>query len=250
MVNARSALAPLDAPAGLKPVEWCMSAEPVPYLHALAVMHRRAEAILRGQAAELVWLLEHPPLYTSGTSTRAEDLAGTGSLPLFQTGRGGRLTYHGPGQRVAYAILDLKERGADLRRYVATLEEWIIRTLAAFGVSGERREDRVGVWVRRPEKGEGREDKIAAIGIRVRKWVTLHGISLNVAPDLSHYAGILPCGVNEPRYGVTSLADLGANAGMSDVDAALRVSFEEIFGSVASAAVARDFGVKSSEQWR
>jgi lipoyl(octanoyl) transferase len=197
-------------------------------------MAARVEDIIGGRAGELVWLLEHPPLFTSGTGTRAEDLAGTGRLPLFPTGRGGRLTYHGPGQRVAYAMLDLRVRGADVRRYVSSLEEWIIRTLASFGVEGERREDRIGVWVRRPDKGEGREDKIAAIGIRVKKWVTLHGISLNVAPDLSHYAGILPCGVSDPRHGVTSLADLGIEASMAEADAALLAAFEAVFGSLAA----------------
>src|SRR5690606_13333133 len=163
--------------------------------------------------------------------TRADDLAGTVRFPLYETGRGGRLTYHGPGQRVAYAMLDLRKRGQDLRRYVAGLEEWIIRTLAQFGVAGERREERVGVWVRRPELGAGREDKIAAIGVRVKKWVTLHGISLNVAPDLAHYQGILACGVADPLQGVTSLRDLGVEASMADVDTALRRSFEEVFGA-------------------
>jgi lipoyl(octanoyl) transferase len=193
-------------------------------------MEERVEAIIAGNAPELVWLLEHPPLFTSGTGTRADDLAGTGRFPLFETGRGGRLTYHGPGQRIAYAMLDLRERGQDLRRYVAGLEEWIIRTLAQFGIAGERREDRVGVWVRRPDQGDNREDKIAAIGVRVKKWVTLHGISLNVAPDLGHYQGVLACGVADPKQGVTSLRDLGVDASMADVDAALRKSFGEVFG--------------------
>jgi lipoyl(octanoyl) transferase len=230
MINARSALAPLLAPAGLEPVEWRTAAAPVPYADALAAMQARVEAIIAGEAGELVWLLEHPPLYTAGTGTRAEDLTGTEGLPLFTVGRGGRLTYHGPGQRVAYAMLDLRVRGADLRRYVTSLEQWLIGTLARFGVEGERREDRVGVWVKRPEKGAGAEDKIAAIGIRVKKWVSLHGISLNVAPDLSHYQGILPCGVSEPAWGVTSLADLGVKATMTEVDAALRREFETLFG--------------------
>jgi lipoyl(octanoyl) transferase len=233
-MNTRSALAPLAAPAGLLPVEWRVETRLVPYPEALATMAARVEDIIGGRAGELVWLLEHPPLFTSGTGTRAEDLAGTGRLPLFPTGRGGRLTYHGPGQRVAYAMLDLRVRGADVRRYVSSLEEWIIRTLASFGVEGERREDRIGVWVRRPDKGEGREDKIAAIGIRVKKWVTLHGISLNVAPDLSHYAGILPCGVSDPRHGVTSLADLGIEASMAEADAALLAAFEAVFGPLAA----------------
>jgi lipoyl(octanoyl) transferase len=230
MANMRILEKPLTAKAGLAPVEWRVSEALVPYPDALMQMEARVEAIIAGNAPELVWLLEHPPLFTSGTGTRADDLAGTGRFPLFETGRGGRLTYHGPGQRIAYAMLDLRERGQDLRRYVAGLEEWIIRTLAQFGVAGERREDRVGVWVRRPDQGEGREDKIAAIGVRVRKWVTLHGISLNVAPDLGHYQGILACGVSDPKQGVTSLHDLGIAASMADVDAALRESFGEVFG--------------------
>jgi lipoyl(octanoyl) transferase len=230
MINARTAVRPLAAPAGLAPVAWRRSPAPVPYPEALAFMNARAEAIAAGRAGELVWLLEHPPLFTSGTGTRTDDLAGSERFPLYETGRGGRLTYHGPGQRVAYAMLDLRRRGEDVRRYVAALEEWIIRTLAQFGVEGERREERVGVWVKRPDRGEGREDKIAALGIRVKKWVTLHGISLNVAPDISHYAGIVPCGVSEPHWGVTSLADLGVRASMDEVDEALRRAFEEIFG--------------------
>lgn len=211
-------------------MQWRTSGEPVAYPEALAEMDARVAAIIAGREPELVWLLEHPALFTSGTGTRTDDLAGTGRFPLFETGRGGRLTYHGPGQRVAYVMLDLRVRGQDLRRYVAGLEEWIIRTLAVFGVKGERREDRVGVWVRRPELGEGREDKIAAIGVRVKKWVTLHGISINVAPDLSHYNNILACGVSDPRQGVTSLHDLGVLASMSDLDTALRKSFAEVFG--------------------
>ncbi|HEY7457944.1 MAG TPA: lipoyl(octanoyl) transferase LipB [Xanthobacteraceae bacterium] len=231
MPNARTLAEPLAARAGLAPVEWRVSKNPVPYPAALAEMDARVAAIIAHEASELVWLLEHPPLFTSGTGTHAEDLAGTGRFPLFETGRGGRLTYHGPGQRVAYAMLDLRRRGPDLRRYVAALEEWIIRTLATFGVTGERRDDRVGVWVRRLEKGDGHEDKIAAIGVRVKKWVTLHGISLNVAPDLSHYSGILACGVSDPLHGVTSLADLGVKATMADVDAALREHFAAVFGA-------------------
>jgi lipoyl(octanoyl) transferase len=231
MANMRILEKPLTATAGLAPVEWRISEALVPYPDALAHMEQRVEAIVAGNAPELVWLLEHPPLFTSGTGTRADDLAGTGRFPLFETGRGGRLTYHGPGQRIAYAMLDLRERGQDLRRYVAGIEEWIISTLAQFGVAGERREDRVGVWVRRPDQGEGREDKIAAIGVRVKKWVTLHGISLNVAPDLGHYQGILACGVADPKQGVTSLRELGVDASMADVDAALRKSFAEVFGA-------------------
>src|SRR5258708_16783046 len=178
-------------------------------------MEERAAAIAEGTASELIWLIEHPPLYTAGTSARPDELIAA-RFPVHPTGRGGQFTYHGPGQRVVYVMLDLKRRGPDVRRFVATLEEWIIRTLANFNVRGERREDRVGVWVRRPEQGEGREDKIAAIGIRVQRWVTLHGISLNVAPDLSHFSGIVPCGVSAPLYGVTSLADLGVAAAMAD----------------------------------
>jgi lipoyl(octanoyl) transferase len=221
---------PLAPTTGLPPVEWRPADGLVPYPAALAEMDARVAAILAGEKPELVWLLEHPPLFTTGTGTRAGDLAGAGRFPLFETGRGGRLTYHGPGQRIAYAMLDLRRRGQDLRRYVAGLEEWIIRTLADFGVEGERREDRVGVWVRRPDLGAGREDKIAAIGVRVKRWVTLHGISLNVVPDLSHYDGVLACGVADPRQRVTSLRDLGVDATMADVDAALKKRFAEIFG--------------------
>ena len=187
-------------------------------------MEGEAAAIAEGLAPERVWLLEHPPLYTAGTSARDQDLVAPGRFPVFRTGRGGQFTYHGPGQRVAYAMLDLKGRGQDVRAYVAGLEAWIIGALAELGVAAERREDRVGVWVRRG----GREDKIAAIGIRVRRWVSYHGISLNVAPDLSHFNGIVPCGVRE--HGVTSLEDLGTGATMADCDAALKRSFERIFG--------------------
>jgi lipoyl(octanoyl) transferase len=219
----------LDGP----PVEWRVEAAPVAYPDALATMDARAAAIAAGAAGELVWLIEHPALYTAGTSAKPEDLRDQ-RFPVFTAGRGGQLTYHGPGQRVAYVMLDLKRRGADVRRFVANLEEWLIRTLAAFEVPGERREDRVGVWVLRPDQGEGREDKIAAIGIRVRRWVSLHGISLNVDPDLSHFAGIVPCGVAEPRFSVTSLRDLGRAATLAQVDAALRDAFEAVFGPVRS----------------
>jgi lipoyl(octanoyl) transferase len=197
-------------------------------------MDARAAAIADGQAPELVWLIEHPPLYTSGTSAQPADLI-EARFPVHASGRGGQFTYHGPGQRVAYAMLDLKRRTPDVRRYVATLEEWIIRTLAAFGVTGERRDDRIGVWVRRPDKRDGSEDKIAAIGIRIRRWVSLHGIALNVAPDLSHFAGIVPCGVADARYGVTSLADLGHAATVAEVDRALRREFETLFGPTVEA---------------
>jgi lipoyl(octanoyl) transferase len=210
-------------------VEWRISDSPVDYLEAVAAMEARAAAIAARQAPELVWLLEHPPLYTSGTSGKASDLLDP-RFPLFSTGRGGQLTYHGPGQRVAYVLLDLKRRRPDVRAFVAALEEWIIRTLAAFNVRGERREDRVGVWVKRPDKGAGCEDKIAAIGVRLRRWVSFHGIAINVEPDLSHFSAIIPCGVADPRFGVTSLVDLGHPVTMADVDVALRRAFEEVFG--------------------
>jgi lipoyl(octanoyl) transferase len=212
-------------------VEWRISDQPVPYPEAIAVMESRVAAIAAGDAPELVWLLEHPPLYTSGTSGNESDLLEP-RFPLFSTGRGGQVTYHGPGQRVAYVMLDLKRRKPDVRAYVAGLEAWIIRTLAAFNVRGERREDRVGVWVSRPDKGEGHEDKIAAIGVRLRRWVSFHGISINVEPDLSHFDAIVPCGVVDPRYGVTSLVDLGHPASMMDVDIALRQAFAEVFGPI------------------
>jgi lipoyl(octanoyl) transferase len=211
------------------PVEWQVSAGLTPYDDALSAMEARVAAISAGTAPELVWLLEHPSLYTAGTSARPQELL-QAQFPVHWTGRGGRFTYHGPGQRVAYVMLDLKHRAADVRRFVASLEEWIIRTLAVFNVAGERREDRVGVWVRRPDKGAGREDKIAAIGIRLKRWVSLHGIALNVEPELSHFSGIVPCGINEPRYGVTSLVDLGLPVTMADVDIALRSAFEDVFG--------------------
>jgi lipoyl(octanoyl) transferase len=232
MINDRQNLdlKPFTRPAGGGAVDWQVSGAPVPYLEAVAVMEARAEAIAAHTAPELVWLLEHPPLYTSGTSGKPDDLLDD-RFPIFTTGRGGQLTYHGPGQRVAYVLLDLKQRNPDVRAYVAGLEEWITRTLAIFDVTGERREDRVGVWVKRPDKGLGFEDKIAAIGVRMRRWVSYHGIAINVAPDLSHFAGIVPCGVADPRYGVTSLADLGRPATMADIDVALRQAFEEVFGS-------------------
>ena len=231
MVNIRDDLTlGLAAPDGAAPVEWLIADRPVVYAEALAVMDARVAAIAAGAAPELVWLLEHPPLYTAGTSANRADVL-EARFPVFEAGRGGQMTYHGPGQRVAYAMLDLKRRGPDVRRLVATLEEWLIRTLAAFNVRGERREDRVGVWVRRTDKGEGFEDKIAALGIRVRHWVTLHGVALNVEPDLSHFTGIVPCGVHENRYGVTSLADLGHIVSMAEVDGAMRAAFEELFGT-------------------
>jgi lipoyl(octanoyl) transferase len=233
MVNDRQSLdlTPLARPAGAEPVEWRISETPVPYPEAVATMEARVADIAAHRARELVWLLEHPPLYTSGTSGKDADLLDP-RFPLFATGRGGQLTYHGPGQRVAYVMLDLKRRRPDVRAYVASLEQWIILTLAAFNVRGERREDRVGVWVNRPDKGQGCEDKIAAIGVRLKHWVSLHGISLNVEPDLSHFDAIVPCGVADPRFGVTSLVDLGHPLTMADVDIALRQAFEEVFGAV------------------
>jgi lipoyl(octanoyl) transferase len=206
-------------------VEWRMTSGLVPYGDAVAAMEARAAAIAVGSAPELVWLLEHPPLYTAGTSARPEDLLDPDRLPVFRTGRGGRYTWHGPGQRVAYAMLDLGRRQPDIRAFVAGLEWWVIRSLAAFGVAGETRPDRVGVWVRRRDGGE---DKIAAIGVRVRRWVSFHGIAVNIAPDLSHYDGIVPCGI--AGHGVTSLADLGVRATMDEFDAALRREFETVFG--------------------
>ena len=229
-----AALASISAgqPVAAPPVEWRVEAAPVAYETALAVMEARAAAIAAGEADELIWLLEHPPLYTAGTSARPEHLLEP-RFPVFSAGRGGQFTYHGPGQRVAYAVLDLKRRGCDVRRFVADLEEWLIRTLAAFNIRGERREDRVGVWVRRRDKGADFEDKIAAIGIRVKRWVSLHGVSLNVDPDLSHFAGIVPCGVGQPRFGVTSFLDLGHVVSMPEVDMALQRAFGEVFGRVA-----------------
>ena len=212
---------------------WAVSTAPVPYPQAVAAMQARVEAILEGREGELVWLLEHPPLYTSGTSGKPGDLLAP-RFPLIATGRGGQVTYHGPGQRVAYVMLDLKRRRPDVRAYVAALEQWIIRTLAAFNVRGERREDRVGVWVRRPDKGDGFEDKIAAIGVRLKRWVSFHGIAINVEPDLSHFQAIVPCGVVDPRYGVTSLVDLGRVVTLADVDIALRQAFAEVFGPTAA----------------
>jgi lipoyl(octanoyl) transferase len=214
-------------------VEWITSRGLVPYTKALAEMDSRVAGIQSGEAGEAVWLVEHPPLYTGGTSARPEDLLDHGRFEVHATRRGGEYTYHGPGQRVAYAMLDLNRRGKDVRRYVRNLEEWIIVTLDAFGIRGERREGRVGVWVVRPEKpplpdGSPAEDKIAAIGVRIRKWVTLHGISLNVEPDLSHYDGIVPCGIT--GYGVTSLVDLGIPVTMDEVDMVLKQAFGTVFG--------------------
>lgn len=210
------------------PVDWIISDHPVPYEAAVAAMERRVAAIVAGEAAELVWLLEHPALYTAGTSARDEDLLSPGRFPVFRTGRGGQFTYHGPGQRVVYVMLDIRRRFGDVRSFVTALEQWIIATLAEFNVRGETRPDRVGVWVARPAKGPGVEDKIAAIGIRVRHWVSFHGIAINVEPDLEHFTGIVPCGIQ--RHGVTSLADLGLPLSIFDVDNALAARFEDLFG--------------------
>jgi lipoyl(octanoyl) transferase len=206
----------------------------MPYPDAVRTMESRAAAVAEGRLPELVWLVEHPPLYTSGTSAKAADLLDR-RFPVHDAGRGGQFTYHGPGQRVAYVMLDLERRKKDLRLFVAALERWLILSLARFNVRGETREDRVGVWVKRPEKPSGfdgsmAEDKIAAIGIRVRRWVTFHGISLNVEPDLSHFEGIVPCGVSDRHFGVTSLVDLGLPIGLPEADAALRTAFEAVFG--------------------
>jgi lipoyl(octanoyl) transferase len=235
MSNSRHALrVPFLASPGAPPVEWLVSPGLVGYHAALAEMEARADAIAAGDAPERVWLIEHPPLYTAGTSAKKGDLLDA-RFPVFRAGRGGQFTYHGPGQRVVYVMLDLKRRQPDVRAYVAALEGWLIAALAALGVAGETREDRVGVWVARPDKprspaGALAEDKIAAIGVRVRRWATFHGLALNVAPDLSHFSGIVPCGIAEAHYGVTSLADLGRAASMAEVDVALRASFEALFG--------------------
>jgi lipoyl(octanoyl) transferase len=236
MVNGRNELDfGLKAP-GAPALEWRVSDGFVPYDTALAVMEARAAAIAEGRAAELVWLLEHPPLYTAGTSAKPGDLV-EARFPVHAVGRGGQFTYHGPGQRVAYVMLDLKRRVPDVRRFVATLEQWLIRTLDRFNVRGERREDRVGVWVKRPERGAAHEDKIAAIGIRLKRWVSLHGISLNVDPELAHFSGIVPCGVADPRYGVTSLVDLGQLVSLPEVDMMLRQEFEDLFGETVDVAI-------------
>ncbi|MBA4805456.1 MAG: lipoyl(octanoyl) transferase LipB [Brevundimonas sp.] len=209
---------------------WAVSTDRVPYPAAVRAMERRAADIVSGKAGELVWLLEHPPLYTAGVSSRDEDLLDPGRFPVHRTGRGGQFTYHGPGQRVAYVMLDLSHRGRDVRAFVRGLEQWIIGALGEFGVPAGAREGRVGVWVERKGAGWSREDKIAAIGVKVRRWVSFHGVSLNVEPDLSHFAGIVPCGIQE--HGVTSLVDLGVPATMDEADAALKTSFRRVFGAV------------------
>jgi lipoyl(octanoyl) transferase len=220
---------------GSPPVEWIVSEGLTPYAEAVAAMEARVDAIAAGTASECVWLVEHPPLYTAGTSAKDGDLIDA-RFPVHTTGRGGQFTYHGPGQRVAYVMVDLKRRRPDVRAFVCGLEDWIIATLAAFNIRGERRAERVGVWVQRPDKaknfdGTMAEDKIAAIGIRVRRWVTFHGISLNVEPDLSHFSGIVPCGISNAHYGVTSLVDLGLPVTMDEVDAVMRREFEALFGT-------------------
>lgn len=209
-----------------RPVRWRVLEGLAPYAETLAAMEQTADAIARGEAEEQVWLLEHPSLYTAGTKADPRDLVAPDRLPVHRTGRGGQYTWHGPGQRVAYAMLDLRARRPDVRAYVAALETWLIGALERFNVRGERREDRVGVWVARPERGG--ESKVAAIGIRIRRWVAFHGVALNVEPDLAEYAGIVPCGVSE--HGVTSLVDLGLPVTMADADLALRASFEDVFG--------------------
>lgn len=215
-------------------VEWIAREGLLDYADAVAFMEARAAAIAAGEAEELIWLVEHPPLYTAGTSAKIEDLTDPERFPVYESARGGQYTYHGPGQRVVYVMLDVGKRGRDVRRFVQQLEEWVIATLEAFNVKGEIREGRVGVWVQRPDRpltasGAMREDKIAAIGIRLRKWVSFHGISINVEPDLEHFTGIVPCGITE--HGVTSLVDLGLPVTMEDLDVALRASFEETFGA-------------------
>ncbi|MCT8160915.1 lipoyl(octanoyl) transferase LipB [Pseudoruegeria sp. SHC-113] len=215
-------------------VEWIAREGLLDYAEAVAFMEARAAAIAAGEAEELIWLVEHPPLYTAGTSAKIEDLTDPERFPVYESARGGQYTYHGPGQRVVYVMLDVGKRGRDVRRFVQQLEEWVIATLEAFNVKGEIREGRVGVWVQRPDRpltatGAVREDKIAAIGIRLRKWVSFHGISINVEPDLEHFTGIVPCGITE--HGVTSLVDLGLPVTMDDLDVALRASFEETFGT-------------------
>ena len=235
MVNDRQALDETLLPQTQSaPVEWVIAEGLVGYEEAVAEMEARVAAIAEGRAPERIWLVEHPPLYTAGTSANDEDLVEANRFPVFRPGRGGQVTYHDAGQRVAYVMLDLNRRTPDLRRFVASLEAWLIGTLDEFNIRGERREDRVGVWVRRPDKGMSAEDKIAAIGIRVRRWVTFHGVSLNVEPDLSHFSGIVPCGVRQ--HGVTSLVDLGIPVSMPEVDSALRKRFVSLFGPVAAVA--------------
>ena len=233
--NSLSAAAPPFGRADGVPAGWAVSTAPVPYPAAVAAMEARAGAIAEGRAGELVWLLEHPPLYTAGVTARAHDLLAPERFPVFETGRGGQHTYHGPGQRVAYVMLDLRTRRRDVRAFVEALETWVIDALAAFNVRGELRPGRVGVWVERRTPGvTPREDKIAAVGVKIRRWVSFHGVSLNVEPDLEHFSGIVPCGIAD--HGVTSLVDLGRPATLDDADAALRTAFTRVFGPLVSAA--------------
>jgi lipoyl(octanoyl) transferase len=227
LFGARASPTPEAAGApGSGVVEWRISDAAVPYPEAIATMEERVAAIRAGEAGELIWLLEHPPLYTAGTSARAQHLLAPQRFPVFEAGRGGQYTYHGPGQRVAYLMLDLQRRKPDLRRYIWQLEEWVIRALAVFNVRGERRPDRIGIWVVKPG---GQEAKIAAIGVRVRRWVTYHGVAINLDPNLEHFGGIVPCGISS--FGVTSLADLGLTTTMPELDAALMATFEGVFTS-------------------
>lgn len=214
-------------------LEWRISDTPIPYPEALSTMEDRVGQIRENTAEELIWLLEHPSLYTAGTSAKEQDLLAPDRFPVYCAGRGGQYTYHGPGQRIAYTMLDLRKRGPDVRCFVHNLEEWVIQALASFNVKGERREGRVGIWV---DRGGGREDKIAAVGVRIRRWITFHGISINVEPDLEHFSGIVPCGIGEQNLGVTSLVDLGLPVTMTDLDVALRESFDNVFGNTCSAA--------------
>ena len=232
-LNSANAAAEILGPDAA-PVGWAISHRQIAYPQAVEAMEARVEAIGAGQAGELVWLLEHPPLYTAGVSSKPGDLLDRDRFPVFRTGRGGQYTYHGPGQRVAYVMLDLRRRGRDVRAFVESLETWIIGALADFNVEGHIRTGRVGVWVERRVSGAPtREDKIAAIGVKIRRWVSFHGISLNVEPELSHFDGIVPCGITE--YGVTSLVDLGLPVTMDEADAALRASFQRVFGAVVDA---------------
>ena len=234
----------MDAPDAAQP-EWRISAAPVDYADALAEMEQRVAGIIAGEARELVWLLEHPPLYTAGTSAAAGDLLAPERFPVYRAGRGGQYTYHGPGQRIAYVMLDLNRRRRDVRLFVRCLEEWLIAALARLGVQGERRDGRIGIWVRR---GGGREDKIAAVGIRLRHWVSFHGVSLNIDPQLEHFSGIVPCGVR--GHGITSLADLGLNAGTQDVDEALRAAFGQVFPAAQAAAAAAEAETEAATRTR
>ena len=219
--------APHDIPESMLP-EWKTSNEPVPYEEAVEFMERRVNDIYEGAKSECVWLLEHPSILTAGTSARTEDLINKDRFPVHATGRGGQFTYHGPGQRIIYAMLDLRRRGQDVRAYVCALEELVIQALATFNVTGQRRPGRVGIWI---DRGGGKEDKIAAIGVRVRRWIAFHGISINVEPDLTHFDTIVPCGISNPDYGITSLVDLGLPVSLADLDVALMAAFDEVFAS-------------------